>query len=130
MSATGKAKTTEEQMPHWKSMTERDFLYAFDLQGKDCTLTVEKVTGGELTGQGGKKTKKPLCYFVESKSGKPLALNATNCKTIAAMYGNDTDNWLGKRITLFPTTTSFGSETVECIRVRPQVPPDKKAKSE
>lgn len=110
---------------HWKSMMERDYLYAFDLQGKDVTLTIEKVTGGQLTGTGGKKTKKPLCFFRESQSGKPLALNSTNCKTIAALYGNDTEGWIGKRITIFPTTTQFGGDEVECIRVRPRVPPEK-----
>lgn len=115
-------------MPHWKSMMDRDLLFAFDLGGKDVTLTIEKVTGGELTGSGGKKSKKPLCYFVESKTGKPLALNSTNCKTIAGMYGHDTDEWIGKRVTLFPTTTQFGSEQMDCIRVRPTVPPEKTEK--
>ena len=109
-------------MAHWKSMMDSEFMFAFDLQGKDVTVTIEKVKAGELSGSGGKKAKKPLCYFAESKSGKPLALNSTNCKTIAALYGNDTDAWTGKRITLYPTTTSFGSETLECIRVRPKVP--------
>lgn len=109
-------------MPHWKSMTERDYLFAFDLQGKDVTLTIDRVVGGEIKGTGGKKSKKPLCYFREGQSGKPLGLNATNCKTIAAMYGNDTDNWIGKRITIFPTVTQFGGEEVECIRVRPRIP--------
>jgi hypothetical protein len=112
-------------MPHWKSMMDRDYLFAFDLQGRDCTVTIAKVTGGEIKGTGGKKSKKPLCYFRESKDNRPLGLNSTNCKTIAAMYGNDTAGWIGKRITLYPTTTSFGSETVDCIRVRPGVPPEK-----
>lgn len=109
-------------MPHWKSMMHRDYLFAFDLQGRDCTVTIAKVTGGEITGDGGKKTKKPICSFKESRDGRPLALNATNCKTIAAMYGNDTAAWAGKRITIYPTTTNFGSEVRECIRVRPGVP--------
>lgn len=112
-------------MPHWKSMTERDFMFAFDLEGKDRTVTIARVTAGELTGTGGKKSKKPLCYFKESKSGKPLALNATNCKAIAAMYGNDTDGWVDKRVTLYPTQTQMGGETVDCIRVRPGIPNSK-----
>lgn len=112
-------------MPHWKSMTDREFMFAFDLGGVDRTVTIEKVTAGELTSTGGKRSKKPLAYFKESKSGKPLALNATNCKAIAAMYGNDTDGWQGKRITLYPTQTQMGGETVDCIRVRPGIPADK-----
>jgi len=109
-------------MAHWKSMMDRDFMYAFDLQGKDVTVTIDRVVAGELTGQGGRKSKKPLCYFKESKSGKPLALNSTNCKTIAALYGHDTDAWVGKPITLYPTKTQMGGEEMDCIRVRPSAP--------
>lgn len=101
---------------------DRIYLFAFDLQGKDVTLTIENVTAGELTANGGRKSKKPLCHFKEGKEKKPLALNATNCKAIANLYGNDTAGWIGKRITIYPTTTEMAGETVECIRVRPAVP--------
>jgi hypothetical protein len=111
-------------------MMDRDYLYAFDLEGKDRTLTIERVIGGELTANGGKKSKKPLLYFRESKSGKPLALNSTNAKTIASIYGsNDTDDWIGKRVTLYPTVTQFGSEQVECIRIRPTKPQEPRGKA-
>jgi hypothetical protein len=111
-------------VPHWKSHMDRDYLFAFDLNGKDVTLTIDRVVGGEIVGPGGKKSKKPLCYFREGREKKPLGLNSTNCKAIAALYGNDTDGWVGKRITLFPTTTQMGGETVDCIRVRPRAPAD------
>ena len=107
-------------MPHYKSFFDRDYIYAFDLQGRDVTVIIDKVTGGELTSVGGRKTKKPLAYFVGKQ--KPLALNATNGKTIAALYGTNTDDWPGKRVTLYPTTTTMGGETVDCIRIRPQIP--------
>lgn len=108
-------------MPHFKSMYDRDYLYAFDLKGKDCTVTIEKVTQGVLS-NGKKKSKKPLCYFRESKDKRPMALNATNGKAIAGMYGPNTEDWVGKRITIFPTTTEMAGETVDCIRVRPRIP--------
>lgn len=111
-------------MPHWRSMTDRDFLYAYDLQGRDVTVTIEKVVAGELTSTGGKKTRKPVVHFV-GKS-KPLALNATNAKTIASLYTNMTESWIGKRITIYPTDTQMNGETIECIRVRPTVPKDDK----
>lgn len=111
-------------MPHWKSMMDKEFLYAFDLKGRDVTLTIAQVTAGKLK-NGKKESKKPLCFFVEPRDKRPLALNATNCKTIAKLYGNDTDEWKGKRVTLYPTTTEMAGETVECIRVRPRAPGDK-----
>lgn len=109
-------------MPHWRTLQdEKEFLYAFDLQGKEVVVTIERVTGGEVTGEGGKKSKKPVCKFVGKE--KKLALNVTNCKTIATLYGNETNDWAGKRIALYPTTTNAKSgETVECIRVRPREP--------
>ncbi|TAK10606.1 MAG: hypothetical protein EPO32_14850 [Anaerolineae bacterium] len=110
-------------MPHWKSMLDRDYIFAFDLQGRDVTVTIDRVTAGTLVGEGGRKSKKPVCYFVGKD--KPLALNSTNCKTIAALYGNETDAWKGKRITLYPTVTQFGGEERECIRIRPQAPSGK-----
>lgn len=109
-------------MPDVRTMFDKAYLYAFDLQGRDVTVTIEKVTGGTLTGTGGQKAKKPVLFFKGAKKG--LALNITNAKTIAAMYGGSfkSEDWIGKRITLYPTTTQFGGQTVECIRVRPQAP--------
>lgn len=103
-------------MPHWKSMTDRQFIYAFDLGGKDVTVTITKVEAGVLTLEGGAKTKKPVVHFNGKEKG--LALNATNAKTIATLYGNYTEKWVGQQITLYPATTNMGGKTVECIRVR------------
>lgn len=109
-------------MPHWKTMTDHNYLHAGDLQGRDVTVKIARIQAGKLEGGGGRKANmKPICYFVGKD--KPLALNATNCKTIAKLYGSpNTDDWVGKSITLYPTMTSMGSEEVECIRVRPKVP--------
>lgn len=109
-------------------MMDRDFIFAFDLQGKDQNVVIEKVTAGELTSTGGRKSKKPLCYFRGKK--KPLALNSTNCKVIAKLYGNDTADWAGKGITLYPTQTEMAGETVDCIRVRPNAPTSTPAPSQ
>lgn len=107
-------------MPHWKSMMDRDFIFAFDLNGKDVTVTIARVVGGELTGVGGRKSKKPIIYFEGKEKG--MALNATNAKTIASLYGHYTEKWVGQRITLYPTVTQMGGETMECIRIRPTAP--------
>lgn len=104
-------------MPHWREMTDSDWLRAFDLQGKDVTVTVEKVVAGEVTGEKGKKSKKPVVFFVGKK--KPLAMNSTNCKTVARMYGNNTEQWIGKSITLYTATTQKDGEEMPCIRIRP-----------
>lgn len=107
-------------MPDFRTMYDKEFVFAYDLDGKDVTVTIENVKVGELVGTTGKKARKPVVYFKGSPKG--LALCVTNGRTIAAMYGNKTEDWVGKRITMFPTHTQFGGQTVECIRIRPIVP--------
>ncbi len=111
---------------HWKQLMDKEYLFAHDLSdkdGKDRDVTVEivEVIGGELKGESGKTDKKPVAILKGTK--KKLALNATNCSTIEQLYGTaDYTKWAGKRITLFPTTTTFGRKTVPCIRIRPNIP--------
>ena len=113
-------------MPDVRTMYDKEFLYSFDLQGRDVTVEIARVKGGELTGTGGKKNKKPVLYFKGKEKG--LALNITNARIIASMYGSfKSEDWLGKRVTLYPTTTTFGKETVDCIRIRPTKPNGKQA---
>ena len=115
---------------HYKKLFEPgDYLFAADLiddaTGKATTptLTIAKVEQGHLPIQGTSRTeRKPVISFAGAK--KKLATNKTNCKTIAALYGNDTREWVGKRIALYATTCNgIQGGVVECIRVRPQVPP-------
>lgn len=114
-------------MADYRSMFDRDYIGAWDLGGKDVVVTIASVKAGELRAQGNRKEKKPIVYFVGKEKG--FALNKTNAKTIAQLYGNDTTEWVGKRITIFPTTTTFGSDIVDCIRVRPRIPAGKSARS-
>lgn len=109
-------------MPHYKSMfDDKEYLFAFDLGGREVTVTIERCTAGQIVGEQGRKSKKPMLSFVGKQ--KKLALNKTNGKIIASLYGTETNAWAGKSIIIYPTTTTFGSETVECIRVKPIVPP-------
>lgn len=104
-----------------RSMFDKEFLYAYDLQGRDVTVVIAKVTQGKLVGKNGKADKKPVAYFKGKDKG--LALNITNVRIIAAMYGGfKVSRWIGKAITLYPTTCMFGSEIKDCIRIRPTKP--------
>lgn len=104
-----------------RSMYDKEFLYAYDLQGRDVTVVISKVVQGKLVGTGGKSSKKPVVYFKGKEKG--LGLCITNARTIASIYGGfEVDKWVGKAITLFPTTTTFGGATVDCIRIRPSKP--------
>ena len=107
----------------YRSLYDKDFIGAWDLEQGDLTVTIKKCTGGTLTAPGGKKSKKPVIYMTHTEKG--FALNATNGKTVAAMYGKYVEAWVGKRITLYKSMTRFGAdENIECIRVRPNMPDD------
>jgi hypothetical protein len=103
----------------FRKLYDSEFLYAYDLDGKPCTLTIDRVEAGTITGTGGKTSKKPVVYFREGKEKKGLALCKTNARTIAGMYGTAIEGWAGKKVTIYPTTCQFGRDTVECIRVKP-----------
>lgn len=104
----------------YRAMFDREMLGAFELQGRDVIVTIERVEAGVLTSEGNKKTKKPILYFKGRE--RKLAINKTNGKVLANMFGNDTRKWVGQAITIYPTQTKFGKDTVDCIRIRPQQP--------
>lgn len=89
------------------------YLKASDLNDKAFVLTMDKVTIEEV---GQKKDQRPILYFL--KTDKGLVLNKTNANVITKLYGEDTDNWEGHQIELYPTMVEFGGEQVEAIRVR------------
>lgn len=103
----------------YRAMFDREYIGSWDLGGRDVTVTIERVEGRTLS-NGKQKNKKPVVFFVGKEKG--LALNKTMGKVVAAMYGTDTKAWVGQKVTLYPTTTTFGSETLDCIRIRPSVP--------
>lgn len=114
-------------MAHWRTMLEGKYLAHYHLetddgQTPDVVVTIDRCEAGEVIGDGGRKSRKPLLYFV----GKtlPLVVNATIGKTIQGMYGAETRGWHGKRIAIYSTTTERAGETLRCIRVRPQIPND------
>lgn len=104
-----------------RKLFDKDLIYSYDLEGKDVTVTIERVKGGELTGMDGKKTKKPILYFKGTRKG--FGLNITNLRIIAGIYGSfKSEDLIGKKITLFPTTCDSFGKVAECIRVRPKKP--------
>lgn len=106
---------------HWKKLINPEYIGAYSLEaGKDLTVTIEKVVREMVTGDGGKKEECTVAYL---KGHKPLILNRTNSKTITKLYNSPyIEDWAGKQITLYATTTRVAGETVECLRIRPTLP--------
>lgn len=110
----------------YRTMFDKDFIGSWDLFDKagnpvDAVVTIDSVTVEEITGEGGRKDNCPVMRMQGKKKG--FILNVTNCRSIAGMYGNDVDGWVGKKITLYSATTDFGRrKNIDCIRVREVVP--------
>lgn len=114
-------------MADYRKYFDKPYLGHWDLPGdKDAVVTIEAVEAGELHCPGKKAEKKPILTL--RNTPKKMVCNATNAKTIAKLYGTDTEEWIGKRVSLYKTTTNAaGGEQVECIRIRP-IAPQAKAK--
>jgi hypothetical protein len=88
------------------------FLKAGEFVGKDVTLTIAAIDLEELPqDKGGDKTR-GIISFRETQ--KKLVLNRTNGECFKGMWGRDTGNWVGKRVTLYPA--EWNGEP--CIRVK------------
>ncbi len=84
----------------------------------DLKLTIGTVKDEELNG-----ITKPVFYFDNSNQG--LVLNKTNAQTISGAYGDETDDWTGKEIIIYPTEIDFRGERKKAIRIKiPPVPPE------
>ncbi len=112
-------------MPSISNFYPSSWLTAADLPETGLVVTIESVTLEKIRNQDGGTEDKPVIHFVEQEKG--LVCNKTNAKTIATLLGDDTDDWEGQQITLYPTEVDFKGQRVEAIRVRNKKP--KPAKS-
>lgn len=113
-----------------------NYIAAADLQEaekkgkKEVVLTISQVRKEKLKTDRGDEIK-PIIYFREmeqrhakdaDKENKRLVLNKTNARTIMGMHGNETDDWIGKKVALYATKCQAFGKQVDCVRVRDKAP--------
>jgi hypothetical protein len=96
------------------------FLKAPLFKGKHVTLTIADVFNEALVAEaedkdGDAEPPKTILSFKETKM--QLVIPKTNGFCIMQMFGKRLADWVGKKVVFFPTTTKFGRDTVDCIRV-------------
>jgi hypothetical protein len=76
------------------------FLKAGNFNGKPVTLTIKGFMREELEGDDGKKFKAVLSF---EETEMQLVTCKTNGYSIKCMFGDKLSNWIGKRVTFFPS---------------------------
>lgn len=93
-----------------------EYLAAAELGTHRPTVKIGGAKLVEMDDEKTGRTKKRLVISFEGKD-RGLVLCRTNAICIAAMFGPETDGWVGKRITLYAAQVQFGRETVPGIRI-------------
>lgn len=96
-------------------MFPKRFFNAEDFRGSD-RKHVYVIAGVEIEELGPEKQRKPVVSFRETE--KSLALNKTNANAIAALFGEDSRDWIGKPIELFATRVPYKGKLVDSVGVR------------
>ena len=106
----------KRQLPgSYSEMYPSRFIRADMLKNAKVTLTIKNIVGeGLMTEDGGANLE-----WVASFSERPLefVVNKTNAFCMYRMWGGDPHSWIGKKITLFPTTVKAFGQVHPCIRV-------------
>jgi hypothetical protein len=93
------------------------YLKCADLKGRPHVVQIKDAPIETLKSPSGEEQRKVVLYFNGTK--KALPLNLTNYDSVATVVGSEeTNNWPGARIELFPSSTMLGSKVVECVRIR------------
>lgn len=107
-------------------MYQSQWIRAEDLGNEDHPVTIEAV---EYDTQKKANGEVVLEYYLRLKEfpKKRMGLNKTNAKVIAGIYGEETDAWIGKRITIYATEGQVFDEIKLVLRVRLRPPESKQA---
>jgi len=91
-----------------------------DLQKKKVSLTIKDV-------QVKKFDEQPKFVVAFEETEKTFVLNKTNAHMMEMLTDSeDSDDWIGVRITLKPSMTEFQGKPTPCIRICDELPEQKK----
>lgn len=108
---------------HFKLLNPSKYLQATDFEapdwklGREPTLTIRQVVLEVMEGEK-KDEKKVKGMILLAEVPKGWVMNVTNAKCMAAMWGDETNAWVGKRITLMSEKVYAFGEWVPGIRIK------------
>ena len=96
--------------------TAGQYLRAMDLGGRAAQAQISNVTAEDFD-----EGQKLVLHFAGKEQG--MVLNKTNTSVVMDLYGDETDDWVGKVVEVFPTKVDFGGKLVDALRLRQPVAP-------
>lgn len=108
-----------------KELYPSKYLKADDVEeeGGEVRALIKGIKLEELQNNEGQNEEKPILYFTNLAKG--LVLNRTNADRIAAVHGDESDEWRGKEIILYTEPITAFGKTANAIRVKIPKPPAK-----
>ena len=82
---------------------------------KEIVVTIKSVDRIEFENDG-VKTPKPVLSFEETPQG--LVVNKTNFTALSMMFGEETNDWTGAKVALYPSRVDFKGKSMPTIKVR------------
>jgi hypothetical protein len=83
---------------------------------KELVGTIRSVDRTEFKNDDGSAAAKPVLHFQDLPQA--LVLNKTNFTALSLMFGEDTDDWAGEKVALYPSRVDFKGKTMPTIKVR------------
>ena len=92
------------------------WLKATDIE-TDTNVTISDVTRETLEQDGGASERKGALHFTGDLAA--LILNSTNTDTMIELFGGETEEWIGKRVTLFvDPNVIYAGKKVPGLRIK------------
>ena len=83
---------------------------------KELIGTIQGVDRAEFKNDDGSATAKPVLHFQDLPQA--LVLNKTNFTALSMMFGEDTNDWTGATVALYPAKTDFKGRIMPTIKIR------------
>lgn len=101
---------------HYRVMFRGEYISASEFGDKQPTLTIGSVRLVKIDQEDGRQRERGVVTFRETERG--WVLNRTNSECLAAMFGADTESWIGKRVTLYSTLVKLKGASELGIRIK------------
>lgn len=104
-----------------KIMMRGKYIGAAEFEGGDHDYTIKSIEQKDVEYEEGEDSEEAWIVSFE-ETARQLSLNKTNCAAIGNIHGDNANEWIGKRVTLYPARVKAFGIMQDAVRVRPNAP--------